>query len=76
MKYKIGDRVDCATYEVSMTFAGILSFEERDEIDKLRYDLHTKMYQYTRKNMNLLENVTRDICIFTKNINKEKEDGD
>ena len=57
-------------YEFSMTFAGALTAEERDEIDEIRYKLHEKCYRYTRKNMNALEEVTR---MTTKAIKKLQE---
>ena len=66
MKEKEVIKLKFATYEFSMTCAGILIPEERDEIDTLRQELHGLFYRFTRKNMDILEEQTRAVATLQK----------
>ncbi len=55
------DKVDFATYEFTEAFAGVLTYQQRDEIDKLRLELHTKCFIFAREAMNKMETLSRDV---------------
>lgn len=68
------DKINFAVYEYSETFAGVLTHKERDEIDALRFELHSKCYKYSRGNMNKLEEITRNTIIAIKDMEINKKE--
>ncbi len=68
------DRLSLKSYEFDLRFSGILTQEQRDEIDGLRNHLHELGYKYTRKNLNDIERITRDIAMAKEALEAEKKE--